>query len=509
MKIKFFTNINHEFKTPLALILASIEKLKKNSVAQHTHEQIDSIQHNAKKLLTLITQILNVSNVKNESQLIASKADLVDFVRQITASFKDLAGNKGITIQFESELEQFYTAFDTDKLDKIVFNLLSNAVKFTPKGGRVAIHLERLEPNKNQTLNGIQIRVTDTGIGITKEEQAQIYDRFFKGSNEEQNNVTGSGVGLSLVKEYVELFQGEILVSSTLGKGTQFTVDLPLQEINLDENARAQAEADKSLNSTSEGIVPGVVIIEDDPDFLNFLTKSFKDHFSVFVAGDGEAGWKKILSVRPDLILCDYDIPFLNGIELCNKLRKDSRTEHIPFVMITGNDLQEAKLKALKTGVSDYITKPFNLEVLQARVSNLIDQGNLFKSSYSKKIEITDKSTKVAIESEDEKLMRQVIQIVRKNAGNPNFSVKALAKEVGVSRSYLYNKTLVLFEKPPLQLITDVRLELGKELLEKSTLTISEIAFQSGFNNPKYFTRNFKKKYKKLPSKYRNDFLQA
>ncbi|MEH6659709.1 two-component regulator propeller domain-containing protein [Leeuwenhoekiella marinoflava] len=505
MKIKFFTNINHEFKTPLALILASIEKLKKTTPTTQAEEQINSIQQSAKKLLTLLTQILNVSNVKNESILMESKADLLVFTRQIVNSFKDLAENKGVSLTFQSNVKEFHTAFDTDKLDKVLFNLLSNAIKFTSKGGKVKVDFNTIDNSENAALNWVEIVVSDTGVGINEEDQTQIFDRFFKGKQVVEENAKGSGVGLSLVKEYITLFNGKISFKSNPDKGTQFTIELPFQNLNKTEDALKNFEESASIQSTTEELLPALVIIEDDKEFLNFLTRSFEVHYNVFVATDGETGWKKILSVLPDLIMCDNDIPILKGIDLCDKVREDSRTKHIPFVMVTGNEQQVARLKALKKGVSDYITKPFNLETLQTRIANLINQRNLFKTTYSKKLDLTQPDSKFNVENEEEKLMRKVIQIIKKNAGNSNFSVKMLAKEVGVSRSYLYNKTLILFEKSPLKLITDIRLELGKELLEKSQLTISEIAFQTGFNNPKYFTQNFKKKYHKLPSKFRNE----
>lgn len=505
MKIRFFTNINHEFKTPIALILASIEKLRTYDLREKTNEQVNSIQKSAQKLLSLINQILDLGNIKNESLLFESAGNIIEFTEQIVSSFKDLAESRGVAIQFDTQVKEFYTNFDKDKLDKILFNLLSNAIKFTPKGGMVTVGIKIKNSSTVKGKNKLfELKISDTGIGIPPSDKAKIFERFFKVEQPTEMNSQGSGVGLSLVKEYVELFQGKITVKSKLGEGTKFHLKLPLKAATSSKNTTSLIGKEE-IKSLNKNLLPSILIIEDDADFLNHLINNFKEVYNVFIAADGAEAWKKILSVRPDIVICDWQLPKMTGIELCEKLRADSRTSHIPFILITANDLEATKLKALKIGVSDYITKPFNFKGLESRVQNLIDQQQLLRKTYSKKIEVSSIENKVAFESEDEKLMRKVLKVINDNAHDPSFSVNQLAKEAGVSRSFLYNKTLTLFEKPPLNLITDVRLEKGKELLIKTQLTISEIAFQVGFNNPKYFTRNFKKKYNALPSSFRTE----
>lgn len=506
MKIRFFTNINHEFKTPIALILASIDKLKSYNLRETTNEQIGNIQKSAQKLLSLINQILDLGNIKSESQLFESSGNIIEFTEQIVSSFKDLAENRGVKIQFDTRVKKFQASFDKDKLDKILFNLLSNAIKFTPKGGSVTIEIDIRPVLGTQGKQHLfDLYITDTGIGIPKSDKAKIFERFFKVDHQQQMPEQGSGVGLALVKEYVELFKGKITVKSQLGQGTRFHLKIPVKAAGLSGVKDAVKLGKKELKKINNELLPNILIVEDDIDFLNHLIDSFKEFYNVFVASDGKEAWKKTLSVRPDIIVCDWQLPHMNGMALCEKLREDSRTKHIPFILITGNDQETVQLQALKTGVSDFVTKPFSFEGLHSRVQNLIKQQDLLKKTYSKKIELTPEENKVAFESEDEKLIRKIVQIIKNNIDDPNFSVELLAKEVGVSRSFLYNKTLVLFEKPPLNLITDIRLEEGKQLLISTQLTISEIAFKVGFNNPKYFTRNFKKKYKSLPSAYRTE----
>ena len=236
---------------------------------------------------------------------------------------------------------------------------------------------------------------------------------------------------------------------------------------------------------------------------MNYLSRTLKENYNLFIAVDGETGWKKTLSIVPDLIICDWEMPGMKGTDLCLKIRNDARTKHIPFILLSGNHTEENKLAGLKAGANDYVTKPFKLEVLKSRIDNLIQQRKSFQEAYRKKIEVPEVINQVKIESEDEKLMRKVLQLIKKNYKDADFGVEKLALDLGVSRSFLYNKTVSLFEKSPSELITDIRLEKGKELLEKSQLTISEIAFQTGFNNPKYFTKNFKKKYSILPSAFK------
>ena len=511
MKIRFFTNISHEFKTPLSLILAPLEKLKNQEINQQGREQVENIDKNAQKLLRLINQVLDLGNIKKENLLTSSKGNIITFIEEIITSFEDLAKGRKVTLEFSSSVKAFYTAFDMDKLDKILFNLLSNAIKFTPQGGKVIFTIEIKKPsNPASNRKILEIKVQDSGIGIAKNEQEKIFQRFYKVEHPAKASHQGNGIGLSLVKEYVELYKGTIAVESTPGEGSSFILSLPLKDLGKTAPGFSQKQRSKEIKTTKKDLKIAekrkfftVVIIDDDEDFLNYLAKSLSESYRIFIARDGDAGWKKVLSVQPDLIVCDWAMPGMNGTDLCKKLRADNRTLHIPFIMLTANAQEKSKLQALKIGVNDYITKPFSLEALQSRIHNLITQRKLLQQAYSKKMKLPKIPAKIQLESEDEKLMRKVLELIRKNISNPDFSVKKLATELGVSRTFLYNKTMIFFEKPPLELITDLRLEQGKELLKNSQFTIAEIAFQVGFNNPKYFTRNFKKKYRMLPSKFK------
>lgn len=510
MKIRFFTNISHEFKGPLSLILAPIDKIKGKILNHEAREQLEVINRNAQRLLNLINQILDLGNIENDPLLSTTKANVITFVEQIVCSFRSLADNKGISISFQSQQENFYTSFDTDKLDKILFNLLSNAVKFTPRMGKIAVVVNVLE-DENLALNKkvLEIRVEDTGIGISGEDKLRIFDRFYKVDQPGDSMIPGSGIGLSLVKEYVGLYRGRIKVESEPGKGSAFLVKIPFQELQEDAVAETMEKGSNDpavrvgrKSSPREQEVPSVLMIEDDEEVLTYLTDNLKEYFNVFVARNGEEGWKKTLAVQPDLIICDWMMPLMKGPDLCKKIRGDSRTKHIPFILLTGKKEEEKALFALKVGVSDYITKPFNFDLLLSRVQNLISQRRAFQQAYSKKINVS--TSEVQIECPDDKFIRKALDLIDDNLGNSDFSVEVLATQLNVSRTFLYNKFVTKVEKSPLELIQELRMERGRELLKKSQLTIAEIAFEVGFNNPKYFTKNFKKKYKVLPSEFRS-----
>lgn len=511
MKIRFFTNISHEFKTPLSLILAPVEKLKAREANMEAKEQLETINRNAKRLYNLITEILDLRKIQDTPLLSNSRGNVIEFIEQIVDSFRVLSENKNIVLNFHSETKEFLTSFDMDKLDKILFNLLSNAFKFTPEQGSIDVHAKIADAPTSPQKKLLQITISDTGIGISGEDQAKIFDRFFKVQQPENNNRSGSGIGLSLVKEYIELYEGSISVQSEPGKGSTFSMSIPLKDLQNIETSRSERDTQKRHSSKSSARkaveleqntgIPTLLIIEDDHDLLSYLTKSFNGSFKVFVASNGQDGWKKALAVQPDVIISDWSMPGMDGTDLCKKIRNDSRTKHIPFIMLTAHGDEESIMSGLKTGVSDYMVKPFNLEVLRSRVMNLVTQRKSLQQAYRKKIEVETK--KVDIEPEDDAFMRKAVKIIDRNIGNTDFSVEKMAADLGVSRTFLYNKMVTRMEKSPNELIRDIRLDRGRELLMKSQLTISEIAFEVGYNNPKYFTKNFKKKYNMLPSEVR------
>lgn len=526
MKIRFFTNISHEFRTPLTLILAPLERLLENGPnannAEHAKRQYHMMQRNAKRLLNLVNQLLDFRKIEVEGlKFIPSEGNIVKFIEQSVYSFSELSNKKHIKLQFKSDMEALHAAFDMDKLEKILFNLLSNAFKFTQENGTIQVLVDTLPTTTDAepTLKHLRIRVIDSGIGIPAEDQKNIFERFFTHDMPDNIINQGSGIGLSIVKEFVNIHDGTIEVSSEPGKGSCFTVILkvkaaanslkmkPFKSAALDNKVKYENDRKSILVNPDKAphhrvTLPKVLLIEDNEDFLLYLEDNLQDYFSIITAKNGREGWQKALSNVPDLVVSDVMMPEMNGMALCDKLKNDPRTSHIPVVLLTAHSGEESKLRGLKTGASDYITKPFNFELLLSRLNNLIKEKQLFKKVYEKKI--SAQSSEAEIVSMDDKLIQKAIQLVEANLSDPEFSVEVLSKELGMSRTYLYKKMVALLGQSPVEFIRKLRLDNAAQLLEKSQLSVAEVAYKVGFNNTKYFTKYFKAAYKVLPSQYSN-----
>lgn len=516
MKIRFFTNVSHEFRTPLSLILAPIEKLLKHSHHQEQHNQYQMIHRNAKRLLNLVNQLLDFRKLEVEGiRLHLSQGNVVSFLEETVLSFSDLSEKKNIALSFESDIKSLHASFDMDKLEKILFNLLSNAFKFTPENGKVGVVVNCFDnDSSSEGLKLLRIKVQDTGIGLAKEKQEKIFDRFFRNDVPDSMVNQGSGIGLSITREFVKIHGGEISVESELGKGSCFVVTIPVQEATLpilSDNERKEvqpAKEDEQVLKVTESIVvpvgsekaPLVLLVEDNDDFRFYLKDNLRVHFSIIEAKDGNDGWQKALSNMPDLVVSDLMMPEMDGIALCKKIKGDARTSHIPLVLLTANSSDEQRLKGLKIGANDYITKPFNFEILLTRLENLIEQRQALQKVLEKKISV--QTSEVEIVSMDDKLIQKAIKIVEDNLSNADFTVEDLSKEIGMSRVHLYKKMVALTGKSPVEFIRNIRLQRAAQFLEKSQLTVSEVAYKVGFNNRKYFSKYFKNEFNMLPSAY-------
>lgn len=511
MKIRFFTNVSHEFRTPLTLILTPIEKLLKQTKDPDQQNQFQLIQRNAKRLLNLVNQLLDFRKMEvQEIKLNRSEGDIIKFIRETVFTFSDLSEKKDIRLEFNSTLSGLETLFDADKLEKILFNLLSNAFKFTPASGSVAVavaHMDRLEDK------WLEIKVKDTGIGVPADKLDKIFERFFQDDVPTSMVNQGSGIGLSITKEFVRIHGGTITVDSEVEKGTTFTVLLPVKDVTSHETATsgesvqvqepALAENLTAHDAIATNRLPTLLLVEDNEDFRFYLKDNLKRHYNILEARNGKEGWSRVLSDLPDLVVSDVMMPLMNGMELSRKIKHDPRVSHIPVILLTARTAEEQKVEGFDAGADDYITKPFNFEILQARIKNLIHQRELFHKNFRKPFEI--KASDVHITSLDEKLIQNAIRHVELNVSNPDFSVEDLSRELGMSRVHLYKKLLALTGKAPLEFIRTIRLQQAAQLLEKSQLTVSEIAYKVGFNNPKYFTKYFKEEYKVLPSVFASE----
>ncbi len=500
MKIRFFTNVSHEFRTPLSLIFAPVEKFLKTAVNEEEKQQFELIRRNARRLLNLVNQLMDFRKMEvQELKLHLSEGDIVAFIREVSLSFTDLADKKNISFTFETEIESLLTFYDANKLERILFNLLSNAFKFTYHNGFVTVHLDLKESGKKKVL---EIKVLDTGIGIPLENQPYIFDNFFQHEVPADIMNQGSGIGLSITKEFVKLHGGEISVESEMENGTCFTISLPVKIIS---SGKGHTQPSSPVIQTQKEQVnfpshqkPVILLVEDNDDFRFYLRENLHAHFRITEATNGNEGWQKVLSMHPHLVVSDISMPQMNGIELCKKIKNDERTRHIPVVLLTALTGEEQQLKGLEIGANDYMTKPFNFEILLSKIRNLLQQQELYINTYTKKVEAIP--TKVEMKSVNEKLVQQALFIVEKNISNNNFSVEELSREMNMSRVAFYKKILLLTGQSPVAFIRTIRLKKAAQMMLDTGLSISEIAYEVGFNDPKYFAKSFKQEYGCLPS---------
>jgi signal transduction histidine kinase/ligand-binding sensor domain-containing protein/DNA-binding response OmpR family regulator len=506
MKIKFFTNVSHEFRTPLTLILTPLERLLKNTEDQEQKKQFDLIQRNARRLLNLVNQLLDFRKMEvQEIKFQPSEGDIIKFIHETVYSFSDLSEKKDIRLEFQSSVSSLETIFDQDKLEKILFNLLSNAFKFTLGKGTVSVDVDVKNNNDGKW---IQINVRDTGIGISKEKQDRIFERFFQNELPRSMVNQGSGIGLSITKEFVKIHGGTIVVESEPGQGSCFTVTLPITEIEqtvVEHNAEAIAltaaePEDHPVLHVHDHAEQVLLLVEDNEDFRFYLKDNLKQSYRIIEARNGQEGWKMVLAHFPDLIVSDVMMPEMNGLELCAKVKSDRRVSHIPVILLTARTSDDQKIEGIETGADDYINKPFNFEILESRIRNLIVQREKLHKTLSKYAGI--KASELQITSLDEQFIKNAIHYVEKNVSNADFTVEDLSRELGVSRAHFFKKITALTGKSPLEFIRTIRMQQAAQLLEKSQLTVAEVAYRVGFNNPKYFTKYFKEIYHVLPSAY-------
>ena len=522
LKIKFLTNLSHEFRTPISLILAPVDKLLNEVKGKESYNQLSMIKRNGRRLLNLVSQLLDFRKMEeHELRLNKSEGDIVAFVKEATDSFWDLAERKQISLSFSSAVDQLKASFDQDKIERIIFNLLSNAFKFTPSGGKVSVELRQMEAMADDSVT-IEMRVADTGIGIPADKQEQIFERFFQNETSSAILNQGTGIGLSITKEFVKMHNGEIRVESTPGEGTCFIVRLQLSASSVVDETPAVAEVEDDLTDsatltdtyqeeeeTEEGAdarkrkinAPVVLLVEDNDDFRFYLKDNLKGSFRIVEAVNGKEGWQKALASHPQLIVSDINMPEMDGVELCKKLKSDKRTKHIPVILLTALTGEEEQLKGLATGANDYMTKPFNYEILHSKIKNLLTLHQTFKKTYSRQIDV--KPPELEVVSDDVVFVNKMLKYIEDNLHNQQLSVEDLSRHLSISRVSLYKKCLNVTGKTPVDFIRTVKLEKAVALMEKTNKTVAEICYMVGFSTPNYFAKAFRAKYNMLPSEYR------
>ena len=503
MKFRFFTTISHEFRTPLTLILTPLDTLIKQQSDPVLKKKLESIYRNAFNLLNIVNQLLEFRKLETTGEKLQLEAsDIIKFIENSYIQFKDIAANKHINLLFKSEIESATLLYDHDKMYKIVSNLLSNAFKFTPEYGNVTIHIGKKEDKEKEY---ICISIIDTGCGIEKNELKSIFDIFYQAKTKDYT-LSGSGIGLHIVKEYIHLHQGKITVESQTGKGSTFTIYIPTDltttaEESDSETKKVQLEEELQEHK-EEAKKKTVLIIEDNEEFRSFLAEQFSYSFHILEAADGESGEHLARSKSPDLIISDLMMPKVDGLELCQRLKKNIQTSHIPFILLTARNSDESKIEGYKAGADSYISKPFNFEILYTRSLKLIEQQEKRKKLFHKSIEITPSS--ITITSLDEELVKKALILVEENMDNSEYSVEDLSRDVGLSKSQLNRKLQSITELTPLEFIRSIRLKRAAQLLINSQYNVSEIANIVGFNTLKYFNKHFKQEFKMTPTNYRH-----
>lgn len=510
LKIKFLTNVSHEFRTPLSLIITPLEKLIKQA-DESEKQQLQMIQRNGRRLLNLVNQLLDFRRMEvHELKLHPKPGDIIAFIKELCLSFTDVADRKNILLNFTADRSNLITLFDHDKIERILFNLLSNAFKFTPQGGKVSVELRTRHTIRNKT--ELVLVVKDTGIGIEPDKIKRIFDRFFQNDVPDSIVNQGSGIGLSITREFVKLHGGEITAESVMHEGSTFTVTLAFAEqesqpawsavpaepmVISGGTANGSSHPNPELDPASKK--PVLMLVEDNDDFRFYLKDNLKEFYQIVEAVNGREGWQKILALHPNLIVSDVSMPKMDGIELCKKIKSDKRTANLPVILLTALTTDDEQLTGLETGANDYMTKPFNFEILLSKIRNLLAQQALSKKTYQKQVEYKPQET--AVETVNDKFIRQLFLQIEKHLSDSSYSVDQLSADMNISRVGLYKKLLPLTGKSPVEVIRSYRLEKAKPLLE-SQLSIAEVAYQVGFSNPKHFSKYFKQEFGILPSAY-------
>ncbi len=517
LKSNFFANISHEFRTPLTLLLGPLEKRSAISSDPSDKKELNMMHRNASRLLTLVNQLLDLSRLEAGTLSLKCRySELHPIILSIMSQFSSMADSKAINFEVSTPQKPVALFFDPDKLEKIITNLLSNAFKFTPVGGSIILTITQLGPDENFKNGYAEIIIADTGSGIETEHLSKIFDRFYQVDMSSTRAYEGSGIGLSLTKELVELHHGAISVTSTAGKGSTFTVKLPLGDSHLKREEVESADVeitipksngvdhidqpeDNNIENTILGL-PRLLLVEDNADLRYYLRENLKQQFSLSEAEDGEKGIATALTEIPDLIISDLMMPKINGLQLCQQLKEDEKTSHIPIILLTAKADIETKLQGYKHGADDYIAKPFQIEEVIVRIENLIANRKRIQEKFARYLTLTPGA--VPVTSIDERFLKRAMEVVEKFIGDSSFGVEPFAQEIGVSHTQLYRKLHAITGFNPNEFIRHMRLLRAADLMRQKAGNVADITYQVGFNNLSYFSKVFKEKFGVTPIEF-------
>lgn len=511
MKMNFFAKMSHEIQTPLTLILSPIDNMIERAEGNLLLSQrLQVIKNNATRLSRIAMELMTIRNKEmGKLKIRASENNVVNHLNKVALSFMEQARFKQIDLSLECESKNILLWYDNQKLEHIIYNLLTNAFKFTPRDGKITLAIkEETDANK------IFIKVIDTGIGIPKHDLENIFNLFYQ--SKDGKRVGGTGIGLALTKELILLHKGEIKVESEINKGTTFTIALPMgkehfssDEIIIQDIVETKIENTSSILVTNTEHTETItdenkrtlLIVEDNFEMLLFLEDSFKAHYNVITAQNGQEALDKATTLKVDIILSDVMMPIMDGVTLCKHLKEKRSTRHIPIILLTTKNATASKLEGLQFGAIEYLNKPFNVKELLLKVNNILEAQQRLIEQY--RAEILTESKEIEVQSPDEKFIESVIVEMERNFDNPDFRLEDLAEPLNMSYSNIYRKFQALTDKTLVDFMRAFRLKKAIPLLVKHNFTISEIAFQIGFNDPKYFSKCFKKEYGVTPKQYK------
>ncbi len=508
LKSRFITNITHEFRTPLTIILGFLDNLKEQfSDNKETITTLNTIEQNNTNLLSLVNQMLDLSKLEKGSlKLNIKQNDIVSYIKHLVNSFENIAKNKSIQLEFNSNIEELIMDFDAEKIRQIFTNLISNALKFSNANSTISVQLEK---NKNILI----IKVKDEGFGIPKEDLNHIFDRFYQVDNSNFKISQGTGIGLALTKELVNLLQGNIKVQSKINKGTTFTLSFPITNI-AKNSSEEQTEIEEQIK-TKHTIVPKtnskieledantVLIVEDNEDMARYIDLCLSPKFKTLTAPNGKEGLKIAIEQIPDIIITDVMMPIMDGYELTKNIQANEITNHIPVIILTSKAMQSERIEGIRSGAEVYLTKPFSKKELILRIEKLIEKRKILQKKYQVNKIVAVTNTKVDSNDKSLHFLQKAIDFVHNNLENPDYNSKELSSDLMVSESQLYRKLKAINNQSTAVFIRKIRLNKAKEMLENTTLTISEIAYTTGFKDPNWFSRIFKKEFSCTPKEIR------
>jgi signal transduction histidine kinase/ligand-binding sensor domain-containing protein/DNA-binding response OmpR family regulator len=549
VKSRFFANISHEFRTPLTLVMGPLEQMISRGSDSQQEKQLKMALRNSERLLTLINQLLDLSKIDSgKLKLKASRQNIIPFLKGTLAAFSPLAIQRQLQLQFNAPEEDITLYFDMEKMEVVIYNLLANAAKFTPAGGKITVNagITRAKAKEEKDAPGVlEILVCDTGIGISPGHLPHVFDRFYQAEHTGSTLASrgyerkGTGIGLALTKELLDLHHGNIDVHSTEGKGTEFIIRLPMgtghlkpeEMVDLSETPFKQKKPNEIANlytledqetpepgidtakedeiESAENNEPGetdavgrsiILVVEDNVEVRQYIKGALEPLYKVAEAGNGREGIQLAKDIIPDLIVSDIMMPEIDGYELCKTLKTDIQTSHIPIILLTAKASEESMARGLETGADDYITKPFNTQLLCLRIKNLVDLRRQLQLKIQRQKQLLP--AEIPVSSLDEKFLKEFQELIEKNLSDPGFTAEKLSKKLYMGRATLYRKIQALTGEPPRQFIQSYRLERAAQLLKANFGNITEVAYEVGFSSSAHFTKCFKEKFHQLPSTY-------